>query len=364
MSVGVESAHHVKAPALPKQPGARQQGGSPDAQRTLLRPEALAFAAQVRQAQRLLVKDKAYRGTPVGGEVGRFLRALRWADKSQNTLDTYEIVLARLAYDFAHLEAISEFTTEALRDFLDDHWSESSPATRRNRLSIIRSFFAWAVEERGVGENPAQKIKPPKIRSVEREAYAPDVIETLRRAQPTLRDQIAIQLLGRLALRKNELRLLTVRDFDLGKGTFVVHGKGGKVVVMPIAFEDLKSDLELHLIAREPNEHLIHPKSDPTRPMDPASLHRWFKRCLEVAELPTTIKIHELRHSAADALWRSSGNLMLAQQLLRHESVATTQIYLHPTRDDLEDALAPFASRAFVGTGNGLAWPCPQTNAR
>ena len=61
-----------------------------------------------------------------------------------------------------------------------------------------------------------------------------------------------MQLLGRLALRKNELRLLRVRDFDLGQGTFLVHGKGGKVVVMPIAFADLKADLELHLVGRDP----------------------------------------------------------------------------------------------------------------
>ena len=47
----------------------------------------------------------------------------------------------------------------------------------------------------------------------------------------------------------------------------------------------------------------------------------------------------ELRHSAADNLWRASGNLMLAQQLLRHESVSTTQIDLHPNRDDLAAAL-------------------------
>jgi site-specific recombinase XerD len=51
------------------------------------------------------------------------------------------------------------------------------------------------------------------------------------------------------------------------------------------------------------------------------------------------MEIHELRHSAADALWRQSGDLLLAQQLLRHESVQTTQIYLHPNRDDLAAAL-------------------------
>jgi hypothetical protein len=39
-------------------------------------------------------------------------------------------------------------------------------------------------------------------------------------------------------------------------------------------------------------------------------------------------------------VYRQTGNVMLAKQLLRHESVATTQAYLHPTRDDLADALA------------------------
>jgi integrase len=48
---------------------------------------------------------------------------------------------------------------------------------------------------------------------------------------------------------------------------------------------------------------------------------------------------HEMRHSAADAVFRSTGNIVMAQMLLRHESPATTAIYLHPTRDDLAEAL-------------------------
>ena len=55
--------------------------------------------------------------------------------------------------------------------------------------------------------------------------------------------------------------------------------------------------------------------------------------------------MHELRHSAADNLWRETGNVLLAQQLLRHESVATTQDYLRPSRDDLANALTRLRSR-------------------
>jgi integrase/recombinase XerD len=148
----------------------------------------------------------ALAATAIGGEVGRFLRALRWSDASENTLDSYETTLARPSYDFAHRE-LQDLTTEDLRNFLDEHWGESAPATRRQRLAAVKSFFRWAVEERGVGENPIEKVRPPKGKSVERQAYAPNVIDTVRDAQPTLRDQIAIQLLGRLALRREELRL-------------------------------------------------------------------------------------------------------------------------------------------------------------
>jgi len=136
---------------------------------------------------------------------------------------------------------LDQFTTETLRDFLDEHWGEAAPATRRNRLAIVKSFLRLCVEERSLEANPAERIKPPKRSSVERQAYAPDVIEELRKAQPTLREQIAVQLLGRLALRKNELRL---------------------------------------------TEYLLHPKADAERPLDSASLHRWFKRALKRAGFP------------------------------------------------------------------------------
>jgi integrase len=113
------------------------------------------------------------------------------------------------------------------------------------------------VEERGV-----EKVKPPKGKSIERQTCAPDVIDALRDAQPSLRDQIAMQLLGRLGLRKNELRLLQVGDFDVARGTVRVHDKGGKIAVVPLGFKTLKRDLQVHLVGRGGGEYLIYPKQD------------------------------------------------------------------------------------------------------
>jgi site-specific recombinase XerD len=100
--------------------------------------------------------------------------------------------------------------------------------------------------------------------------------------------------------------------------------------------------------------------------MDPASVHRWFKAALERAGLSSSVKIHELRHSAADNLWRETGNLLLAQQLFRHESVATTQQYLHPNRDDLDTALRTLDEQVLRSEGIESTWPCgfARSNAR
>ncbi len=144
-----------------------------------------------------------------------------------------------------------------------------------------------------------------------------------------------------MGLRKNELRILRVGDIDLIRNLITVHGKGGLVSVLPLALKSLRDDLYLHIQGEErhPDEFLLYPKTSRRRPMDSASVHRWFKRCLETAGLPTTMTLHELRHTAADHLFRESGNIVTAQLLLRHANISTTQMYLHPTRRDLAAAL-------------------------
>lgn len=293
------------------------------------------------------VKDKTYRRSPVGQHVGRFLRAKRWEGRTEATRDSYETTLARLAVDhddFPGLEGFcSPVGTEYLREFLDRHWADAAVATRANRLAAVHSCFQWALAEGLIPWDPSAPIKSPgQRRRSERQAYPQDIIHRLVAAQPTMRDQCAIQLVARLGLRKNELRVLRVGEIDLARNLLTVHGKGGHVDVMPIGLPSLADDLANHVNwdERKPDEYLVYPRRRKRDPMDPASLHRWFKRCLERADLPATVKLHEMRHTAADHLYRQTGDIVRASQLLRHSSVATTEGYLHPTRRDLADALA------------------------
>lgn len=292
------------------------------------------------------VKNKSYQQCGVGRHIARYLRTLRWAAKSDKTLDSYETCLARLAIEHDDYDGIDSFCTpvgtEYLRDFLDRNWGDSAPATKANRIAAIHGLFTWGVNEGVCPWDPSKTIKAPKVRAAqERVAYSQDTLYAIVRAQDSLRDQCAIQLMGRMGLRKNELRVLRVGEIDLIRNLLTVHGKGGVVSVLPLAFKSLRDDLYLHIQGDEckHDEYLLYPRNRRRSPMDPSSLHRWFKQCLQNAGLPETMKLHELRHTAADNLYRGSGNIVQAQQLLRHSSVTTTQAYLHPTRRDLSDAL-------------------------
>jgi site-specific recombinase XerC len=287
------------------------------------------------------VKDKSYQQSPIGALVGRYLRSREWGDLKSNSLLSYETCLARFAREHDDYTGLDRFCQpdgpELIQDFLQRNWpaGASEATTRRQRLSAVKAFFQWALEADLIPWSPAARLKPPKGTSRER---LPQQIGRLRQlidGQDSLRDQACLMLLCQMGFRKNELRLVQVADIDFTSDEILVHGKGGKDVRLPIAFKRLRETLYLVTIGQGPDEYLLHPKSDTSRPMTAPSVHRWFKRCLDRAGLSQNIEMHALRHSAADAIWRATGNLILAQQLLRHESVATSQLYLHPNREDL-----------------------------
>jgi integrase len=316
-------------------------------------PEGTPVGPLIRQllaAVEADVKDKSYRESPVGQTVWRYLRAMQYAGMMDNSFEAYEGVLAKLALTHDDLAGVGEFCErpELLEDFLYMNWATKSENTRAQRYRILNGFCGWCVEKGDLPFNPVRSIRKPKApRNLkERRAYDQEIVSRLINAQESLRDRCALGLF-RLALRRNDVRMLQIRDIDLIVDTIQLnHAKGGKRQELPIVFLDLTSDLSTHGLERrleaggDPgDEYLLYARNRRTTPMNPSSVHRWFKRCLAKADLPQTIQMHELRHTAADHIWRRTGNIVLAQLLLRHQSPATTAAYLHPSADDLRAAL-------------------------
>ena len=312
--------------------------------------EALALsiteiAPILRQLEGRVLKDKSYQRTPVGREVKHFLEALLWEDYPQTTRDNYETTLSRFSLRFADFDSLKDFCspvgTQYIRDFLSFEWGDASPSTKRNRGSCIRSFFSWAVGEGKCPYSPATNIHLPKARGTVRVAHPRSTRRKLIEGQDNLRDECALGLYVRKGLRKNDVRLLQIRDIDLTRNVLILrHRKGGHEMILPLEASDLRETLYLHIQGdeRQPSEYLLYPKKDRSRPMDSSSVHRWFKKCLAqagIADMP----LHELRHSAGDEAWRETGDIVAAQMLLGHRSLEHTRRYLHPTENDLRVAL-------------------------
>lgn len=292
------------------------------------------------------VVDKTYQRTPIGQEIKRWLEALQYEDSPATTRDSYETMGARLATDFAHLDGLHELTQRGgdgigkLRWFLTRHWGDSAPATRRQRRSALSSLFEWAVVEELIEWNPVDRIKPPRGKAARRSAHPQKVLLQLLDRQDSLRDEVCLELMARLGLRKDAVRSLQARDIRRTTGEIGFRLKGGGYGVLPYdALETLAAKLELLLDveAYKPRDYLLYPQGDRTRPMNQSTMHRWFKRCLDKADLPD-MPMHELRHSAADFTRRAT-DYYVAKDLLCHTSVSTTETYLHSDIHELREKL-------------------------
>jgi site-specific recombinase XerC len=234
-------------------------------------------------------------------------------------------------------QPLSQFTTDDLYAFLDRHWGDSEGDTMGQRAACVRSFFAWATRSGRLERNPAEAVRVPRVRRRLRLACELADIRMLAAAQPRISDEAAVLVMGRLGLRKMEAARLQAHDVDLAHDLlYIRRAKGGEPAELPLVFADVRQALSLWLSepGRSDEDYLIAAERGRSRPLSAPAVHRWFERCCERAGLGG-LKLHELRHSAGDRLWRETGDLFAAKELLRHESVRTTQEYLHPTADDL-----------------------------
>jgi len=229
-------------------------------------PGALPFAEAariVREAEAM--RDKSYRQHPLGQEWGRFLRAKRLAGCQPNTLLSYETVGRMFALRYADFDSLEPFAgkegPELVLDFLERNWGDADPHTLDQRTNVMRSFFEWAYRVDRLSADPMRKIeKRRKQQGARRQRIPAGPLARLISGQDSTREQAALLLLGRLGLRREDLRLLRVGEIDLGRDEIHLrHAKGGEEQVLPIAFPDLREALYLHIQAerREPLEYAL-----------------------------------------------------------------------------------------------------------
>lgn len=279
-----------------------------------------------------------------------YLESIR--NYSSRTIDAYRRDLAQWAAFWAEHRGPGELdptevTPEDVRAFLG--WCARRGLDRRTiarRLASVRGFFRHACREGWTGANPAQAIGVPKrgrrLPAVLAAKALSAHLDGYRQAQGFLvRREAALLELGYGAgLRVSEIAGLAWSDVDQREGTARVLGKGNKERRVPLGRAALEALAAWRAQARAalgrvPARVFVGRRG---RPLSVRQIQRVVKRALAQVAEREGVSPHTLRHSFATHLLDEGADIMAVKELLGHESLSTTQLYTHLSRERLKAA--------------------------
>jgi tyrosine recombinase XerC len=271
-------------------------------------------------------------------------------DLSPHTLAAYRSDLAQFRTWAARagittLEAVDR---RALRRHVA-YLSERRYARRSiaRKLSSVRSLLAWAVRRGLLETNAATDLPAPKLdRPLPRVLKADEAAELCELPSGDdpagLRDRAALEVLYGSGVRVSELCGLDLDDLDLDGGFVRVTGKGRKQRRVPLS-DPAVAALGAYLVRGRPA--FLARSEVPPAPgalllnarggrLSPRSVRALLDR-YQKDEVSRRASPHSLRHSFATHLLDGGADLRVVQELLGHESLATTQIYTHVSTERL-----------------------------
>ncbi len=276
---------------------------------------------------------------PLQPEVDGFLQHLRHVRRlSPRTLDSY----ARDLHDFATwaaadgLTAWRDLRVPQVRTYLATRHRDGLTAkTLQRRLSALRSLFRHLLQEGLAEHNPADGVRPPRVRRRLPATLEPDQLGHLMALAGDnpldRRDRAMLELFYSSGLRLAELVALDVTDLDRGDAMLEVTGKGSKTRRVPVgrmALTAVADWLSVRDGLASAGETALFVGRRGHRLGARAVQHRLRLRAIEQG-MPQHVHPHLLRHSFATHLLESSGDLRAVQELLGHADISTTQVYTH-----------------------------------
>lgn len=237
---------------------------------------------------------------------------------------------------------IDNITRRTIREFLAHH-SSISKRTQIRRISTLRSFFKYLVNQKKITLNPMEDIDSPKFEKKLPVSLSYDQVQNLLLQPDTasylgFRDRAMMELLYSSGLRVSELVALQREDFDPHSLQVKLRGKGKKERVIPItqnAATWIQNYLEHEMRHKNSHEHLKEQDSKTVflnkwgQNITTRSVDRKFMKYLTLSGLPGDITPHTIRHTIATHWLENGMDLKTIQVLLGHSSLSTTSIYTH-----------------------------------
>lgn len=258
---------------------------------------------------------------------------------SQNTVIGYRFDIEKfINYLKDSGTALRDVTLPILQQFVADmHDVGISPRSQARIVSGLKSFFKYLVMAGYTEENPSIMLETPNIGLHLPEVLTLEEIDRLENEIDTsttegVRNYAIIETLYGCGLRVSELVNLEISRVFLKDKYLMVNGKGSKERIVPMSdmVIDLISDyLKVRGEVIKPGEENVLYLSRRGTRLTRQMIFTIIKRLAAQAGIKKTISPHTLRHSFATHLLEGGANLRAIQQMLGHETIATTEIYLH-----------------------------------
>ena len=259
---------------------------------------------------------------------------------SPNTVEAYLRDLQKLiAYVNSEKLDILHVTYEDLEHFLAQLWDiGADPRSVARIISGIRSFFGFLLLDEYIEQDPTELLESPKIG-----IRLPEVlsVEEIDRILETIdvstgegqRNRAMLEVLYSCGLRVSELISLRISDIYPDEEFIRVEGKGSKQRLVPISQTALH-EIRNYIVVKRGSEDILFLNRRGEK-MTRVMVFYIVKKQAELAGIRKVISPHTFRHSFATHLLEGGANLRAIQEMLGHEKITTTEIYMHIDREYL-----------------------------
>ncbi|CAM3316110.1 site-specific tyrosine recombinase XerD [Zobellia roscoffensis] len=289
-------------------------------------------------------------------DYGHYLRIERGL--SDNSIKNYSWDITKLI-DFLSNNALNDtpkqIQKETLQQFIYEVAKTMNPRSQARIISGLKSFFNYLVFEDYREDNPMDLIESPKIGRKLPDTLSEDEINDiigaidLSKAEGE-RNRAMLETLYGCGLRVSELVALKISDLFFEEDFIKVTGKGDKQRFVPISEVNKKyitiyrKEIRVHQDVKKGFEDILF-LNRRGRQLTRAMIFTIIKRLAVEIDLKKSISPHTFRHSFATHLLQNGADLRAIQQMLGHESITTTEVYIHVDRTHLTEVMNKFHPR-------------------
>jgi integrase/recombinase XerD len=277
---------------------------------------------------------------------------------SKNTIDSYTNDLKKLCL-FLKENNISispiAIDTDIVKQFIYEVAKKVNPRSQARIISGLRSFFDYLVFEEYRNTNPTDLLETPKIGTKLPDTLSQDEIDALINAIDLShpqgeRNRTIFETIYSCGLRVSEAITLKKSDLFFEEGFIRVLGKGNKERYVPIHenaqryIKRYQKAIRSHILPQKSFEDTLF-LNRRGKGLSRQMIFMILKDLALKIDLKKKISPHTLRHSFATHLLQNGADLRAIQQMLGHESITTTEVYVHVDKSYLKQVVETFHPR-------------------